>query len=197
MLINTDVLIAWGGKSRKFKKHEFVFLEDQEPRWFYQIQTGKVRMLNINPDGKEFTQGVFGPGDSFGEPPLVIQEPFPASAVTMEESVISMLPRDTFFRILQEYPDIQEGFMKLLSRRIYEKSISARSIVNCKPEIRIQNFLSQERKRLGVQSGKALIACTRQEIANSTGLRVETVIRTLNQMEKKKLVEIQNHKLYY
>ncbi|MEG1266832.1 MAG: helix-turn-helix domain-containing protein [Myroides sp.] len=38
---------------------------------------------------------------------------------------------------------------------------------------------------------------TRQEIANFTGLRVETVIRALGKMKKNNIVEIKSQKIYY
>ena len=41
------------------------------------------------------------------------------------------------------------------------------------------------------------ICLTRQEIADFTGLRVETVIRTLKRMEQENKIEIRNRKLYY
>jgi CRP-like cAMP-binding protein len=44
---------------------------------------------------------------------------------------------------------------------------------------------------------KIHIAFTRQEIANFTGLRVETVIRTLKKMEEENKVTIDHRKLYY
>lgn len=37
---------------------------------------------------------------------------------------------------------------------------------------------------------------TRQQLANMTGLRVETVIRTIKDLEEKKIVSIQKGKVY-
>ena len=37
---------------------------------------------------------------------------------------------------------------------------------------------------------------TRNEIANMTGLRIETVIRTIKQLEKEKELEIRDKKIY-
>lgn len=197
MLIDTDLLFTWGGKSKRFKKHDFIFLEDEEPKWFYQIQEGKVRMFNTNPEGKEFTQGVFSNGDSFGEPPLLIQQPFPATAKAMEDCIIQMLPKVTFFRILKEYPDVQDHLLCLMAKRIYNKSITTRSIINCKPETRIIQFLANHKRSSQCKDEKMLIPFTRQEIANFTGLRVETVIRTLTKMSETDEVKIIKHKLYY
>lgn len=81
----------------------------------------------------------------------------------------------------------------MLARRIHNKATTSKDIINQKPEFRIQAFLDSCKK----SSQKEMIAFTRQEIANFTGLRVETVIRTLGKMKQKKVVEIVNHKIYY
>lgn len=197
MFINSDLLISWGCKLRKFKKNEFIFLEDEDPKWFYQIQKGKVRMFNTNPEGKEFTQGLFTDGECFGEPPLLINKPYPASAEAIDDCIVYMLPKETFLRLLKEYPEMRERLLELMANRIYDKSISTRSIINCKPETRIMSFLTTHKKTKNGCHDKVLIPFTRQEIANFTGLRVETVIRTLHKMTKSEGVEIINHKLYY
>lgn len=41
------------------------------------------------------------------------------------------------------------------------------------------------------------IPLTRQQLASLTGLCVETVIRTIKQMEKEKIVKIEKRKIYY
>ena len=73
------------------------------------------------------------------------------------------------------------------------KATTSKDIINQKPEFRIQAFLDTCKK----SKEKQIIAFTRQEIANFTGLRVETVIRTLSKMNQKNVVEIINHKIYY
>ena len=44
---------------------------------------------------------------------------------------------------------------------------------------------------------KELVPFTRQEIANFTGLRVETVIRVISKMKANKKIDIVNHKIYF
>ena len=70
-----------------------------------------------------------------------------------------------------------------------------KDIVNQKPEFRILAFLNAHKNPDCPK--KELVEFTRQEIANFTGLRVETVIRELSKMSKTNKVEIINHKLYY
>lgn len=197
MFIDTDILIAWGGISKRYKKGEYIFHEDEVPRCFYQIIDGTVKLYNTNFDGKEYTQAEFKKGNSFGEPPLFIDELYPATAVTTEESVIIRLPKERFLEILDEYPEIQKKLICTLARRIYNKSVTSREIINNSPESRILAFLNEYKKRNLLENEKIEIPYTRQEIANFTGLRVETVIRTLSKMKNLKTVDIVDRKLIY
>jgi CRP/FNR family transcriptional regulator len=197
MQIDLDLLYTWGAVAKKYKKNEIVFDEDEIANFYYQILDGSVRMFNSNDEGKEFTQGIFSAGDGFGEPPLFINETYPAKAITIQDSTIIKLSKDKFFKILDEYPSIQKYFLILLAQKIHAKARTSKEIINQKPEFRIIAFLNSYKKKSGHSSEKILIPYTRQEVANHTGLRVETVIRVFTKMNETNKVEIINHKIYY
>jgi len=197
MQIDLDLLYSWGAVAKKYKKNEIVFDEDEVANFYYQILDGSVRMYNSNDEGKEFTQGIFCKGDGFGEPPLFINETYPSKAITVLDSTIIKLSKDKFLKILDEYPSIQKYFLVLLAQKIHSKSKTSKEIINQKPEFRVIAFLNSFKKKSGNSNVKILIPYTRQEIANYTGLRVETVIRVFAQMNKDNKVEIINHKIYY
>ncbi len=196
-IIDENILITWGAAVKRYAKNEVIFEEGATPRFYYQIKEGSVKMFNTNEDTREFTQGVFTSGDSFGEPPLFIHELYPSTAIALTDSIIFKLSKDTFFKILTEYPTIHQAFTTLFAQRVYAKSNSLRDIVNHTPEERIISFLSACKKKMQASDEKIHIAFTRQEIANFTGLRVETVIRTLKKMEEENKVTIDHRKLYY
>ncbi|NNT70915.1 Crp/Fnr family transcriptional regulator [Flavobacterium sp. IMCC34852] len=196
MQIDLDLLFTWGAIAKEYKKGEMIFCEDEMANFYFQIIEGSVRMYNSNDEGKEFTQGYFLAGQSFGEPPLFINEMYPSTAVAFQDSVVVKLSKEKFLKILDEYPSIQKQFLNLMSRRIHSKSMTSKDIINQKPEFRILAFLNANKK--GKDSAeKEQVPFTRQEIANFTGLRVETVIRALSKMAKAKKVDIINHKIYY
>ena len=197
MHIDTDILFTWGGIARRFTRNETIFYEDDHCLCYHQIVEGKVKMININNEGKEFIQGLFIEGQSFGEPPLFIDEIYPATAVAQTDSVIIKLSKENFMGILDAYPDLQMTFLKILSKRLYNKALTAREVINNTPEARLLSFLKQIKKEMTTGKERVLIPHTRQELANLTGLRVETVIRTLTRMHEEKKVEIKDRKLYY
>ncbi|SEG02948.1 Crp/Fnr family transcriptional regulator [Flavobacterium urumqiense] len=197
MQIDIDLLFSWGAVAKKYKKNEIIFDEDEVAHFYYQIIEGSVRMFNSNDEGKEFTQGLFCKGESFGEPPLFIDQPYPSKAITIQDSTIIKLSKDKFLKILDEYPSIQKSFLLLLANKIHSKSNTSKEIINQKPEFRIVAFLNTHKKKSECCNEKVLIPYTRQEIANFTGLRVETVIRVLCKMNTCDKLEIVNHKIYY
>ena len=197
MQIDIDLLFSWGAVAKKYKKNEIIFDEDEVAHFYYQIIEGSVRMFNSNDEGKEFTQGLFCKGNSFGEPPLFIDQPYPSKAITIQDSTIIKLSKDKFLKILDEYPCIQKSFLLLLANKIHSKSNTSKEIINQKPEFRIVAFLNTHKKKSECSNEKVLIPYTRQEIANFTGLRVETVIRVLCKMNTCDKLEIVNHKIYY
>jgi CRP-like cAMP-binding protein len=197
MQIDIDLLFSWGAVAKKYKKNEIIFNEDEVAHFYYQIMEGSVRMFNSNDEGKEFTQGLFCKGNSFGEPPLFIDELYPSKAIAIQDCTIIKLSKDKFLKILDEYPSIQKSFLLLLANKIHSKSNTSKEIINQKPEFRIVAFLNTHKKKSECSNEKVLIPYTRQEIANFTGLRVETVIRVLCKMNTCDKLEIVNHKIYY
>ncbi len=77
------------------------------------------------------------------------------------------------------------------------KSKLLRDIINHTPEERIISFLYAFKAKTNSKEDKVHIPYTRQEIANFTGLRVETVIRTLKKLEETRRVDIKQRKLYF
>ena len=78
---------------------------------------------------------------------------------------------------------------------IFDALRVSKDIINQKPEFRILAFLNAHKKGNG--DHKELVPITRQEIANFTGLRVETVIRAFAKMKAANKIEINNHKIYF
>lgn len=197
MPIDPNILMAYGAAVNKVKKNTVIFHQDETARFYYQLLEGQVKTYNLNINSKEFVQGIFNAGDSFGEPPLFIREPYAAHAITTRDSIIIRLSKDTFFHMLDDHPAIQRSLLAMFAQKMYDKSISARMLNNQTPEERILDFLAYYKKKKSGSSDKIIIPYTRQELANLTGLRIETVIRTLRKLNENRKVDIVNHKVYF
>ena len=65
------------------------------------------------------------------------------------------------------------------------------------PEHRFLTVLKYFKSKLVNKNEKVLIPFTRQQLADMTGLRVETVIRAVKKMEKEKKLVLEGHKIKF
>jgi CRP/FNR family transcriptional regulator, cyclic AMP receptor protein len=195
-MIEEKLLLDKGATLRKYKKDQSIFYEGDKAMYYFQIAEGSIKMVSVNDTGKEFIQGIFKAGDSFGEPVLIIDEPYPATAVANEDSIIIKLNKEFFLDILKENPDIHFRFSQVLAKRIYHKSLIAKEISTYGPEHRIFSVLKIFKKDYNLNGEAYKVELSRQQIADMTGLRVETVIRSIKKLQEKKLIKIQKGKIY-
>ncbi len=196
-IIDIDLLLVWGATFHNISKGQVLFNEGNPAFFYYQVVEGKVKMCNTNEEGKEFIQGFFEAGESFGEPPLFDESPYPASAVAETDSVIIRLRKENFLQLLKENFEIHFGFTQTLAKRLRFKSVISKEISSYGPLHRISTLLKEYKKNHDIPSDEFhRIELTRQQIADMTGLRVETVIRTIRQMQEDGLVKIEKGKVY-
>ncbi|WP_460559107.1 Crp/Fnr family transcriptional regulator [Ferruginibacter profundus] len=196
-MIDVDTLLAWGAAFKKLSANEVIFREGTTAQFYYQLVSGSIRWVNINDEGKEFLQVMIEPGECFGELPLFDDEPFAATAIADEDAVIIRLHRSTFHELIKENPEIHFAFSKLLSERLRFKFFILKEMANHDPEHSISTLLSyfkQTRKNICTKCNR--IKLTRQQIADMTGLRVETVIRTIKSLQLKGQLTIEKGKVY-
>lgn len=197
-MIDTDTLLALGACYKKVAAGEVIFHEGYTANFYHQLESGSVKWVNIDDDGRDFIQAIIGPGECFGELPLFDNLPYAASAVAETNAVVLRLHRTTFLQLLLERPEIHFQFSRLLSERLRFKFLLIKELASQNPEHSINfllNYLKQHKKNICAKCNK--VNLTRQQIANMTGLRVETVIRSIRQLHEKGVLIIDKGKVYY
>ncbi len=197
-MIPEQLLLSYNAQYKNYKKGEIIFSENQTAHNYFQISIGVVKMNNYNDDGKEFIQGVFYKEQSFGEPPLFIDVKYPANAETISESTILVISKEQLFKLLQENPETHLKITQSLAKRLYYKAIIASEISSQEPSHRVLRFIDYLKndvyKVIGDFSFR--VDYTRQQIADTLGLRVETVIRVIKSLEKEGELKILKRKVY-
>lgn len=197
MAISSDILITWGAVYRQYQKGDIIFKEDSLALFYHQLEEGCVKMVNCNEQGKEFIQGMFDAGDSFGEPPLFYDGHYPASAVAETDCKVLRLRKETLMEILKENPDLHFELTRMLCKRMHIKSIVSRELACYEPEHRIMTLLELLKPKYDKPAdGKIKVPYTRQQLADMTGLRVETVIRAIRALEHKGDLVIESGKVF-
>lgn len=198
-LIPTQLFLQYNARLVSLKKDQVLVEEGDPARDFLQVEQGQVKMYIISPDGQEFTQGMFNAGESFGEPALLGRFNYPSSAMATMPSKVWRLPRAEFLQLLKENFEIHLKLDQALCKRLQYKTMILTEVSSYDPEHRLNTLLKYFKSNLSREEvgEKMIIPFTRQQLADMTGLRVETVIRTIKKMEKEGKLELEGHKIRF
>jgi CRP-like cAMP-binding protein len=196
-MIDLDVLLCWGATYKHVGKSDVIFHEGAQGRYYHQLVEGRVKWVNVDDNGKEFVQKFIEEGESFGELPLLDDGPYVATAIADEDSLLIRLPKEIFLQLLRENPGIHFSFTRLMTERLRHKFIILKELASQDPERKVSTIIHLY-KLAHCQSlnEKLKIELTRQEIADMTGLRVETVIRTIRNLHERGTLHIEKGKVY-
>lgn len=181
-----------GFKIKEFPKGSVIYEPGMKPRFVYFIKKGEVRMVTVNDEGKEFIQGVFKAGQYFGEPALLVDRPYLAYTIVNKNAEIISVDKADFFNLLKEDADFSMNLIMVLSNRLFYKSMMLEELASEKAEHRLEtilNYLFSD-----IDPGESL-KITRQELADMTGLRVETVIRGVKLLSDKGFLNLNHGKI--
>lgn len=198
-LIPVQLFEKYKARLLHLKKGHILFEGGNPAKYFFQIEAGQVKMYIVNPDGQEFTQGIFNSGESFGEPALLGGFDYPSGAIVTESAKIWRLPKAEFLELLRENFEIHMKLNQVLCKRLQYKSMMLTEVSSYDPEHRITTVLRYFKNKI-MKSGaseKIVIPFTRQQLADMTGLRVETVIRTVKKMENEEKLHLEGHKIKF
>jgi CRP-like cAMP-binding protein len=190
-MIPESILKKYKAKLVKFKKNEILFQAGDAATNFFIVKSGQVKMATYNREGREFVQGYFVDGQSFGEPPFFNHIPYPSSGVAVVDSEVWKCPYSSFMKLLRENFEIHLKVTEVLSGRLVYKSIMLSELAGEEADHRLTTLIEYFRKENGVSLTEAYkVPYTRQQLADMTGLRVETVIRCIKGMEQKGLLTL-------
>lgn len=176
--MNIKYLLEQQFSVQLYKKGETIYHPDTQPRAVYFIKAGKVKMVTVNNDGQEFIQGIFKANEYFGEPALLLGKPYLAYTIAIQDSEIIAVNKKEFFQFLELDSDFSMRLILTLSNRLFYKSMMLEELANEHADHRVKTLLIYLLK--DVAPGQELNV-TRQQMADMTGLRVETVIRLIKQ----------------
>src|SRR5687767_14431460 len=92
----SKILEKYHARLVSLRKEQVLFHEGDKALDYFQVEEGSVKMFIASNDGQEFIQGIFTAGESFGEPALIGNFPYPGSVVAIEQTKVWKLPGDYF-----------------------------------------------------------------------------------------------------
>jgi CRP-like cAMP-binding protein len=198
MNIDEKILHSFGGENVIYKAHEFIFKEGDHSQYYFQIISGKVKLNIFTENGREFIHNILGKNQSFGDPLLFIEKLYPTNAISLQTTEIVKMSKDNFMEMLKRNPELSLEMNMCLSQRLYYNNLMVRNLALADPIQRLKGVMDYLKSYHDGDCQHCFpIELTRQQIADLTGLRVETVIRTVKKMVKNEMIKLEGRRILY
>jgi len=173
------------------RKKQIVQTPDTFCEGLYFIKQGKIRLFKINPEGKQFTVGILGTGNVYGEVDSFSLGTRDVFVETMEETMLCSMSKSLFDSFLAERPQLMLKLLQELSRRLQERDELLVKMALGNVQERLLHLLVKLAEQFGKSEGHLCVIdlpLTHQELANMIGATRETVTLTLNELVKAQLI---------
>ena len=155
------------------------------------VKKGKLRLYKMNPDGKQFTLGILGPGNMFGEINSFSLGTKGIYIETLEETLICSVLKEHFENFLSTRPLLAMKFLKELSDRLKDRDELLERLALSDLRGKVLYLLYKLSEQFGVEDGEFLkidMPLTHQELANMIGATREAVSVTLHDLSGEGLI---------
>lgn len=169
-----------------------LFTAGEPCRGLYIVESGRVRIYRISPEGREQVLHLEGPGRAVAELPLFDGGTYPASAVTIEDSRLLFLPRPEFEALYRSSPDAADAIIRGLGKRLRHLVQLTQTLAFRDVAARLAFLLAGYAERRGEQTPDGVILVldrTQEEIALEIGTARESVSRAFRQLARRGLIE--------
>lgn len=168
---------------RIFRKDEAIFMQGDPASCIYQVLSGAVRTCQLLRDGSRQVDGFFLPGDVFG---IECTKVYSFSAEAIDTTAVRIVPRHLWN---EPGGSAFDAVMHALERtRAHRLLLGRKNAVQ-----KVAAFLLDLSDRMDEQDCFDL-PMSRNDIGDYLGLTIETVSRTLCQLERDGIIELPKHR---
>lgn len=184
------------GNSQRYKKHDLIFQAGSPGDNVYLLASGRAKIYQLSPTGKEVIMWFCFPGELFGMAEVCRRGRREVYARACSQSEIVRISQERFKTFLHQHPDAAMLTVDILSCRL---RILGDMLLNLTSED-VMSRLLKLLTRLCLQYGKTQgaellldIPLTHQEIADMIGASRQTVSSAISDLRKRGLIDMENH----
>lgn len=171
------------GVPMSFTKDAEIYGENEPAEYVYKVLTGAVRVCKVLQDGRRQIEAFYFAGDVFG---LECGAEHTSSAEAISSTTIAVVKRSSLLANAARDTDVSKQLWEHTARELEQARRHAMLLVKTAQE-RVASFLIEITKQLA--AGSVELPMSRQDIADYLGLTIETVSRTLTQLQKTSTIE--------
>lgn len=173
---------------------------DEYGEQLFILNSGRVRLYKLSPEGRALTLVVLEGVTIFGEMTLVGQWMHDSFAEAMTECRIGVIDRDILREILQRYPRVAITFMELMGQRLQAMEnkladIAFKSVPQRLASV-LLNLAGVPDTRMDVLAPPTVARYTHQQLAEMVGSYRETVTKAMGEFREAGLIRVEEEMVY-
>ena len=173
------------GTPMTFKRNAEIYGENEDAEYLYKVVTGAVRTYKVLADGRRQIGAFYVPGDVFGLENGA-QHAFSAEAVA--DTKVLLVKRSAVVSLAARDAEVARQLWAITCRELQRAQEHFLALIKTAEE-RVVGFLLDMAAR--VSNGNQFeLPMSRQDIADYLGLTIETVSRTMTQLENLAAIEL-------
>jgi CRP/FNR family transcriptional regulator, cyclic AMP receptor protein len=176
-------------RRRRFSRGEVVFHRDDPADSLHLVQKGRFAVKVMTPLGETATLAVRGPGDSFGEMALVVEDARRAATVAaLEEAETYAVYQAEFHRLRKEHPQVNQVLTAFLAGEVRRQNELLLEALYLPVERRVLRRLVELVASYESRGGE--IPLTQEQLAELAGTSRATVNKVLREEQGRGTVEL-------
>jgi CRP/FNR family cyclic AMP-dependent transcriptional regulator len=180
---------------REAAKGETLYLQGSSDKNIYLLKKGTVKITKLTPQGNEIILDIFAGGSMFGEMSVIDPQERDESAVVVENSLLCIMKKDDFERLIQMVPGLSVRMTKMIGLKRWKIENKLLDLLYRTVEQRLAKTFLNLLEDFGVphRNGYLLqIKLTHKDYADLIASTRETVTTTLNKMKNEGLIEFED-----
>jgi CRP/FNR family transcriptional regulator len=173
--------LAGMARSESFEREAVLFHQGEPCDRVWLLQSGRVKIVHQEEDGREVILEMISPGEVFGGAVLFLPA-HPATARAMTEVSAVSFSSDSYRRMLRDNPDLAVRLIRMLGTRLHSM-MDLQILAGERVERRLAHILVKLAQRTGRPDAEGVlitIALSRQDLADMAGTTLESAIRTVS-----------------
>jgi CRP/FNR family nitrogen fixation transcriptional regulator len=184
-LPSIDNSIELMGAAMPFARNAEIYGENEPAEYLYKVVSGAVRTYKVLNDGRRQIGAFYQPGDFFG---LEVGNVHMFSAEAIGECKLMVIKRCTLISLATRNADVARQLWTMTASELARAQGHIMLLIKTAQE-RVAGFLLDMAARSPCGSAVDL-PMSRQDIADYLGLTIETVSRTLTQLESQATISV-------
>lgn len=182
---------------RIFQKKETLYSAGNFFDGIYMLKSGSAKSVIYSSDGEEYVASFFLPGDIMGIDGFS-QHSYQHTLMFLETSSVVLFKEAEIHHLIKTSEFFRTDLLQQMSRAILleeERQLSRKEQTS---KQRVVDFLLNYTKRLkscGLSHKEFTLSMSRTDIANHTGMVIETVSRIFKQLQQSHLISFQHRNL--